>query len=154
MHLYTQSKDKFLLVSTLLRLECNDDQVVEKKAVVTCSPLGWGPHQSSQALTRLPACRPNPCPDLRSKKMKHGAWECRNQNTTKSCKNHRTGELCLLTCEKQYQVQEDTTRPVNIITYMHRLLCDMLVCAHSQDGHHHLRISGVTGWSTTCRGGY
>ena len=86
------------------RLECSADQVVEQEMVLVCTPVGWGPHQANRGLMKLPGCKPNACPNLLDKKIKQGGWDCRKHNTTKSCKNHRTGEVCSLKCEKGFKV--------------------------------------------------
>ena len=38
------------------------------------------------------------------KKINQGEWECENHNKTRSCNNHRTGEVCSLRCKGEYKV--------------------------------------------------
>ena len=81
--------------------------------MLACTPLGWGPKQPSESVAHLPACKPNVCPNLLNKRINQGGWECRKQNTTKRCKNHRTGELCLLKCQENFKVLRHDTRDYN-----------------------------------------
>ena len=90
---------------SILRLECSSDNVVEKEMILVCTTLGWGPHQAGSAKAKLPACKANACPNLLVRKMEHGAWDCRPHNTTKSCKNQRTGEVYILKCHNSFMVQ-------------------------------------------------
>jgi len=85
------------------RVECENDLVVEKEKLLVCTMQGWGPKQSDGGLGDIPACLPNACPSLMEKKIQHGEWECTDHNTTRSCKNYRVGEVCVLKCKGDYK---------------------------------------------------
>ena len=89
---------------TVGRLECSDDQVVDHDLLLVCTTQGWGPKQPNGALPPLPACQPNVCPNLLDKRIHRGKWECKKHDSTKSCKNHRTGEVCSLKCNEKFKV--------------------------------------------------
>ena len=78
--------------------------MVEKEKVLVCSMQGWGPLQPDGSLGEIPVCLPNTCPNLMGKKIKNGEWKCKDHNITGSCKNYRVGEVCYLSCKKDFQV--------------------------------------------------
>ena len=102
---YLSLENYWFLSDLNIRLECTEDKVLAKETVVTCTPLGWASAQGlGTADIKIPECKPNVCPNLMDKVMNKGEWECRKQNTSKTCKNHRIGELCMLKCEDNFKV--------------------------------------------------
>jgi len=81
-------------LGAVCRMECNDDKVVEEEATAVCTPTGW----KSNSPAPLPPCKDNPCPSLKDKVINHGEWSCTSHNSSKTCLNHRIGEICHLKC--------------------------------------------------------
>ena len=80
--------------------------MVATELLLVCTTLGWGPTLPSGDLPPLPPCLPNVCPNLLDKRIKQGEWECVAQNQSRTCKNHRVGEVCSLKCQGSYKVSK------------------------------------------------
>merc|ERR1719234_34732 len=89
-------------LGTVCRLECKGDKILQKESIRVCTPIGWAP--SPQTRGPPPACVINPCPNLKDKQINHGEWVCTPHNSSKTCSNHRIGEICHMKCK-------DDTKP-------------------------------------------